>query len=310
MTERIKTLTYRRANFLVDDTGPLETYLVQAHQKFQHIEHRTITEEGHAVLECRNFKNKPGSGVFLHIAAYTPGEHASVVPRVKGVSSSNLQTAAPPDGCEFMDGDTTIFVSGNHVILCSSSLHEKQAERYMTRIISQANLSDHAGNFSISKIADVNKVKLLQTQGVKSIILNSSLFSASIDHIERTTVSKQIAGGVAEQLLSIFKKDYDDDYLENAENLNVSLKLSYDSRKKSASFGKAELGTIANIMVSENDDGFIIETLTGETVKSDDIALRKKVSMTKFGKTVYCDDAWNELEAYYLELKTGGLLEQ
>lgn len=309
MTERLKTLTYRRAHFLEDGKGPLESYLVEAHKRLPNIENRTIADDGHNVLECRDFNHKHGTGAFLHIAAYTPGEHASVVPRIKGVSAGALQTAAPPDGCEFMDGDVMVFVSGNHVIFCSSSLHEKQAERYLTRIVELANIDVHAENFSLSKVANVNKIKLLKNQGVKSINLNASLYSATLDHLERTTVNKRLTGGIAEQILAIFGKDKNDKDLEDAENLSVSLKLSFDSRKKGASFGREKLESLANMLVNEDDDGFTIETLSGEKVKSDDITLRKKISMLKFGKTVYCNDAWKELENYYLELKSGGLLE-
>jgi hypothetical protein len=310
MTDRNKTLSYRRAQFIVDGTETLESLLTSAHNLLPNIENRTIEDNGQVVLECRDFLNKPGSGVFIHIAAYTPGEQASVVPRTSGVSSGQLQTTDPPDGCEFMDGDTTIFVSADHVILCSSSLHEKQAERYMIRIIDKAGLPPQASQFAITRVANADKIKMIQKQGVKSINLNSSLYSATLDYIERTTVSKKLASGIAEQLIAIFKKDDVDTDLENAENLSVSLKLSFDSRKKGASFSRERLETLANQLVTENDDGFTISTLSGESIKSDDIILRKKVTLQRFGKSVYCADAWAELETYFYELKTGGLLEQ
>lgn len=310
MTNRIKTLAYRRAHFIVDGSGPLEPHLVEAHKRRPNIEDRTIDEDNQLVLECRNFSHKSGSGVFLHIAAYTPGEQASVVRRVRGVSSGDLETAAPPEGCEFMDGDTMIFVSGDHVILCSSTLHEKQSERYLTRIVELAKISTHAGNFGLSKVANIDKVRLLKKQGVKAIILNSTLYSASLEHLERTTVSKTLSGGIADQVLAIFGKNMNEQELEKAENINVNLKLSFDSRKSGAVFGQEKLGAIANLMVNEDDDNFIIETMTGEKISPNDVVLSKKTSMQKFGKTVYCQDAWRELENYYLELKNGGLLEQ
>lgn len=311
MANRIKTLAYRRAHFLVEGTGPLEQHLIEAHKRLPNIENRTIGEGNQIVLECRNFSHKPDFGVFLHIAAYTPGEQASVVRRVHGVSSGELETAAAPEGCEFMDGDTMIFVAGDHVLLCSSTLHEKQSERYLTRIVDAAKIATHAGNFELSKVANIDKVKLLKKQGVKSINLNSTLYSASLDHLERTTVSKSLAGGIADQVLAIFGKNMNEKELEKAENISVNLKLSFDSRKAGAAFGKEKLGAIADLMVNEDDnDGFTIETMTGEMVGPNDIILRKKIAMQKFGKTVYCQDAWRELEIYYFELKNGGLLEQ
>lgn len=310
MSERIKTMTYRRAQFIVDGKGPLETYLVDAHTRRPHIENRTIEDEHQMVLECREFKYKAGVGAFLHIAAYTPGEQASVVPRLRGVSSGDIKTVEPPDGCEFMDGDTMVLVAGNHAIICSSGLHEKHAERYMCRIIETAGVEQHAEKFSLCKTADVNKIALLNRQGVKSISLNASLHSATMDHLERTTVSKKLGGGMADQLLALISRDQEQIDLEQAENLSLKLTLSFDRRRNGAAFGREKLESLAKRMVEEDDDGFTIETLSGESVKSDDIILKKKISLPKFGKTVYCCDAWREIENYYLELKQGGLLEQ
>lgn len=310
MGNRLKTLSYRRVKFLTEGNDSLESLLITAHQSRPNIEDRTITQENQVVLECRNFHRKPGSGVFLHIAAYIPGEHASVVRRVSGVPSGGLETAPPPEGYEFMDGDTMLFVAGDHVIVCSSTLHERQAERYLTQIIDLAEIAPHAGNFSLTKIANIDKVRVLNTQGVKSINFNSSLYSASIDHLERTTVNKSLMGEIADKILAIVGKDMNEEGLENAENISVNLRLSFDNRKVGADESKKRLGEIANLMVTEDDDGFFIETMDGGRVSHSDIVLHKKMKMQKFGKTVYCQEAWTALENYYLELKEGGLLDQ
>ena len=162
----------------------------------------------------------------------------------------------------------------------------------------------------VSKIANIDKVRVLNKQGVKSINLNSTLYSASTDRLERTTVNKSLMGGVAEKVLAIFGRDLDEQELEQAENISVNLKLSFDSRKAGADGSKEKLGAIASLMVNDDDEGFYIETMDGGKVSHSDIVLHKKTMMQKFGKTVYCQDAWTELENYYLELKEGGLLDQ
>jgi hypothetical protein len=310
MDECNKTLTYRRAIFIVNGTGPLEQLLIQAHAVRPNIEHRCIEDPYHMVLECRDYKYKPGSGVFLHIAAFTPGEKASVAPRVQGVPRGLLQTTPPPDNTEFVDGDASVFVSGDHVIICSSSLHEKQAERYMVRIIELAGLSPQSYQFSITKIANADKVKMIQKQGVKCIRLDSCLYSATMDYVERTTIQKKLGAGIAEQLIALFKKDEDDTVLDGAENLNIRLSLSFDSRRKGAKFSRDKLEDMAQQLVDENEDGFSIETMSGESIKSDDVVLKKKVMLSKNGKSVHSEDTWAELESYYHELKMSGFLEQ
>lgn len=309
--DKLKVLSYRRAEFFTPQPAglTLQDYLLQAHNRFPNIEHRRITLPGRPDLEGRNWKSN-GNAFFLHIAAYTPGEEATVVPKLQGVPSGDIATTPPPDRCEFMDGDITALVHKNHIILCSSNLHEKNAETYMVNIVLNAQINDTAGKFTLSKVAQTSKIDLIRRQGVKSVSLDANLYNATLQHVDRRTVSKRIGANLGEILSSVFGKDQESLDLDFAENLSVKVILTFDQRKKSAALTGERLEAVAEGMLDEVDEGFSITTKGGEKIRPDDVVLKKQIRLPRFGKTVYCASAWEAMENYLLELQDGGLLEQ
>lgn len=246
----------------------------------------------------------------MHIAAYTPGEHASVVPRLRGVRVGEIGTAPPPENCEFMDGDIMVLVAGNHVLLCATNLHEKRAERYMSGIIEAAGLDRMASNFCLGRKANVDKIKLIQAQGVKAVNLNVDLFDATLDHVERNTIKKRVGGALMDEIKAFIFKDKTQEEIGNAENLSAKITVTYDSRKKGGGLGRQGVHDLASQMLADEEESFSIVTKLGEKINGSEISLRKTVSLPKHAKSVYCSDAWRELETYFYELKAGGLLEQ
>ena len=203
-----------------------------------------------------------------------------------------------------------VLVANDHVLLCSTNLHEKKAQRYMSRLIEKANPDGEALNFALSRVADINKLKLIQTQGVKSVSIDATIFDASIDHLERKTTKKKITGSLMDQVKAALFKDEQPDDLAAAENLSAHIVLTYDGRIKNKIFDKERIETMAKQLLDDNEDGFTIMTCKGEKIKGDQIALKKSVTLPKHGKSVYCKDAWNALEEYYFELRENGVLEQ
>lgn len=308
--EKQKTLGYRRAEFLTKVDKTLEQYLAEAHTKLADISQRRINLPGYPILQCLQHLHQDNLGVFIHIAAYTPGEKASVVPALRGVASGEVETAPPPEHCEFMDGDIMALIVGNDVLLCSTNLHEKRAQKYMQEIILAAGIDKKSSQFGLCKKANIDKLKLIQKQGVKSVNLNVSLFDASVEHLHRNTIKKKLGGGLMDEIKALLSIDKKITEINDAENLTAQILLTYDSRRKKGIIGRQRIEKIARQMIEEDDEGFSIKTLSGETIRGSDIALKKSVSLPKHGKSVFCGEAWRALESYYYELKAGGLLEQ
>jgi hypothetical protein len=180
----------------------------------------------------------------------------------------------------------------------------------MTGIIEATGLPRNASTFSLCRSANVDKLRLIQSQGVKAINLDVSLFDATLDNIDRTTVRQQIGGILMDQVKAMIFKDKTPEEIANAENLTARVILTYDSRKKGMSLGREGVEQLAIQMLDDDDEGFSIRTAGGQRIKGSDISLTKIVKIQKHGKSVFCSDAWRELETYYYELRADGLLEQ
>jgi len=303
--EKTKTLSYRRAQFLSPEAErALEDYLSEAKSKTPDLA-KFIHENGF-VLEERHHLFDPKVGHFLHIVAFTPGEKASIVPHLPGA----LATTSPPKQSDFLDGDIMVLIAGNHAIICSNGLHEKKVEQFLDKYFEAAGLDRVARCFNLTKVANINKVKMIEAQGVKEITLSSSLFDVSMQHNERTTVSKRLSGAFWDEVKALVLKDDGTSEIEESENLTAHLVLSYDGRKKEISVGRKRLEDISKKVVEEDEEGFSIVTVSGETLRGSDIALRKFTKIQKHGKSVLHSHAWTELEAYYRELYYNGLLDQ
>lgn len=301
-----KTLSYRRAVFISpggDNT--LETLFTSARDAVGP-GHRFNAEDDRPAIEERHHIYKTGTGHFLHVVAFTPGEEASIVPHAH---SGDLATTPPPEDADFMDGDIMAMICGNDVVLCANSLHEKQLERFLVKYLDAAGINDPEQTFELSKIANVNKVKMIQDQGVKEVCFDSSLYEASFLHTERQTVHNRLTGKFFDEFRALFFQDEEPIDLVEAENLTVKLVLSYDKRKKGADFSRKKLETMANRAYTEDDEGIKIKTFNGDIVSASDITLKKQVVLNRHGKTVWYSDAWSEIEKYYQELKAGGFLE-
>lgn len=304
--KRLKTMSYRRSVFLSPGgSNTLESMITSARSHLG-AGRKFPAENERPAIEERHYDFKAGVGHFIHIVAFTPGEEATIVPHGH---SGDLATTPPPVDADFMDGDIMAIISGNDVVLCSNSLHDKQLERFLVKYLDLAGLNGPDQIFELSKIANVNRIKMIHDQGVKEIQFDASLFEASFLHVEQETIRRKLTGSIMNEFRALLFKDDEEVDLEETENLTVKLVLTYDKRKKGADFGRKKLEMMADRAYTEDDEGIKIVTYNGDTVSASDITLKKSVSINKHGKTVWYADAWKEIELYYQELKAGGFLE-
>lgn len=304
--KKSKTLSYRRSVFL--SPGGTETlqHLITSARKKLGGGYRIPAVDEHPAIEERHYKTETNVGIFLHIAAFTPGEEASIVPHD---NNGDLATTPPPDNSDFMDGDIMALVAGNDVVLCSNSLHEKQLERYIAKLLDLSGLNGPQQIFELSKAANVDRIKMIQKAGVKEIWLDSTFYEASFIHDETETIRKKLTGKLMDEFKALFYEEGEEISVDEAENLTVKLVLSYDKRRKGADFIRKKLEMMADKAYSEDDEGIKIVTYSGDTISASDITLKKAVKINSHAKSVFYDDAWKELDQYYIDLKNGGFLE-
>jgi hypothetical protein len=305
---RERTLYYRRVHWFATGTHNLQTYIDRAHGRLNTTALRTFDyHEGQ--LQGINYhqNGNPGASL-LHVTYYVPKQPTSLVPDPAAVQATETVERNPPPRHSFMEGDVFLLVKENDIIMCSSGAREGAAKHYLIQMLDKCAIDE---GFELEQVANVDKVALLQQEGVKRIRLGSSVFKATYDYVQRQTKKTELMGKVAEEIMRIFGggviENLDD--LKSYDNLRVKLEVSFDDRKKHGELAAQSLAAAGCSMLDSDDEGFTIETKSGKKLTSADIKVSKKVELNEHGNSVSCEHAWMEMQEYFNELDDAGVLE-
>ncbi|MCG8369729.1 MAG: hypothetical protein MJA32_04345, partial [Proteobacteria bacterium] len=174
--DKSRTLSYRRAEYAQAPSNgkTLEHFVMAAMDKQKNIEERRIRYAGGYTLECRHQSRNPETGHLLHVAAYTKDEKASVVPTKTTVEEADLDTRSPPRGADYLDGDLMALIVKNHVIVCTTQLHEARLEDYLKALFGKAELDAESQQFRLERTADVSVMNAIQKEGIKEISVDAT----------------------------------------------------------------------------------------------------------------------------------------
>ncbi len=308
---REKILTYRRAEWLDDRPKgtTLESCLRSAHIALKTVEDRTvIRDSGQCIRSAKKHAPRDG-GIFVHLIADTPGERASVIPKMKtGVEEVEVGTAGPPDDSEFMDGDAFLYVRDDHVCMCGTGIRDGAIRLFLYEFFTKAKLGKHSRKFDLLKTPKLDKLRMLNAQGVKEIELRASLYQATAQYERRKSNTSGVLRKIATHIRSVVggeKEDFDD-------SLRVGVVIKTDERsRKHLKLGEKRIEDMATDVVKnfEMDDDFTITTNTGQKIRANEIFINEVALIDAFGKSVKCQKAWDALLDFYGSLKKTGALE-
>lgn len=308
---RDKTLSYRRSEWLNDVTGlTLERCIKEAHKSLKNIGDRHI-QYGDRVVRSVKHRDVGTGGILLHLTTETPGEAASVVPKVEPSKEElDLQIARPPADGEWLDGDAFLYVNGNHICMCATGIRDGSIRYFLQEFFKKAGIRKDATKFDLMKIADMMKIKFLQKNGVKEIVIKATMYKASADYARRKSKAVAAAGAAAKHIAAFLNKPND----VNPDGLRVAVSLKTDRRfnSKQIAIGETRLEKVAEDLLKkpENNDDFLIVTKTGQKITPNEIFMSTVVSIERDGKTVKRNKAWNELTKFYKFLHDSGALEE
>jgi hypothetical protein len=309
---REKTLSYRHAEWLeaIPKGTTLESCLRDAHNTLKTVDERTIVRDSGQCIRSANKSAPRDGGIFVHLTADTPGEQASVVPKKGNVEAIEVGTAAAPSDAEFMDGDAFLYVNGDHVCMCSTGLRDGAMRLFLYEFFTKARLGKHATKFDLLKVPSLDKMKMLNREGVKQIDLRASLFQATTRYENRKTKALGALRTLARHVMAVVaaeKENFD-------QGLRVAITIKTDDRvmRKHLAVGEKRIEALARDVLSNFDqnDDFIIETQGGDKIRADEIFVKEVVFIDRFGKSVKCKKAWEYLERFYGRLKKSGALGQ
>lgn len=310
--KREKTVSYRRAAWVDGVSGiDLEWCIREAHAKLKTVDDRTIGYGGTLTRSAKqkNVRADGKGGLFLHLVTDTPGESASVVPKVSERSTDlDLKTEAPPLDGEWLDGDAFVFVKGDHLCFCATGIRDGSINWFLHEIFKKAKIRKDSVRFDLAKAADITKLRLLHSQGVKEIEIRALVSRATSHYEQRKGTTYGALGTAGKFLKTIWQapNDYTDD------SLKLVLCLKVDKRFAGVKLGEKRIEQIAADVVksAEKGDDFSILTKTGQRITQSEIFIRSKVLIDSEGKTVQRDKAWDELATFFRVLTTSGAVDQ
>jgi len=310
---REKTLSYHRAEYFCDHpkTINLGMCIKQVTDKLTTISQRSVQRTGGYMMRLAQYKlDQATGGHFLHITFETPGEHASIVPRVSNDAREfAVATMAPPNYAEFMDGDAFLYVNSNDTLLCATAVAIGSVRYFLQAFFEKSAIRHDAGQFEFLNAVDTKLFALIQKKGIKEIEIRASMFEASAHYDLRRTHAAGAPGAVSKYLRTIAKAGHDvsDDALRVAVTINLDKR-----RKKGVALGHKRLETLASDIIQnrQDDDDYTIVLESGEKIKPKELVLRSRADIASIGKSVIRNDAWSALLSYYTELFQSGQLEQ
>jgi hypothetical protein len=310
VARRDKTVSYRRAEWLPEVMGlTLEKCLKDALVNLKTIDERTIIAGGQHTRIVKH-RNVTAGGTYFHITSDTPGEFASVVPKVApNVSELDLKVQKPPTDGEWLDGDAFLYVRDDHVCMCSTAMRDSTIQNYLFELFKKATLRKDSIRFQLMKAADITKLKMLHSQGVKELEIRGTLYQVTANYEKRKARVAGGLGAIGKHIKNYLKRPHD----VTPDALRVMLVLKVDRRfGKHIRVGEKTIETLAADVVknSEKNEDYVIVTKTGQKISPKEIFMRSKVSIESDGKTVNRDKAWRELLGFFDQLKNSGALEQ
>lgn len=264
--------------------------------------------------EVRHRKHGKGdTWVSLHLAVWTRGQPASIVPHGSGNLEADLDASTPDQTFDYLDGDGMVLIAENHCFLMPSGVPQKHLEFYLRFLLSHgrgegAEIPLHTEKFELLAVADETVIQQIRQQGVKKIHLHVGQYLETSKQyaVDHPTIIQKIGRAILDNLVEDEKTQSE---IEAAANVQVRLVISCDTRYK-GQLRPDDLTSIAQKIAREDDEAIEIETGTGQRIKRGQVVRKRPVDIVGFGKTVDHEDAWRKMVEYYLDLRNGGMLDQ
>lgn len=296
--KRRKRLVYLKACYSGTYQGPLERDLKEAYRILPRAQDRIVELAGKKWTGIY-YKEKTDYVIF-QFALSVPGEAASTLP-VDHLDSDSveMETTEAPVGYDFSDGDSICLVSQNDVFVCSSSMKDCSINQFIKALFEKAGLEKDASTVQIQKLARADKIRLINTIGVKSVKTG-----LAIGLPEFTCISEGSENGLLRKILHALS-DRDDSLLQAAQAAQANVQLIIGKSRKTSTTELEWLKQTAKEAL-ELDDNYRIELQDGTVMSPNEIIFSRYVNMDPHGKSVFISEASEKLEGFKNDLYTNG----
>ncbi|MEW7006749.1 hypothetical protein [Lentilitoribacter sp. EG35] len=309
MPRILKTLEYRRANWL-SDANNLEQLIRSAWDQFDTQLERTISRGANRAITGLKSRDFGQMGFALHCARYTNGQSIGTVPMAPQASAEVGER--PPEANEnFMNADFMALIKDNHVIVMNCGRNAGALRDFLTKLFEKANFADNTQMLDLARIGNLDKLAMIETVGVGTIDMDINISDAAANEIiglEDQGIWSKATSRFSNAIHAITAQDESIAQLRLAEQGRV--RVSINVQKRDLEVAKSGLDSLAEAIADDDEaDNFVIHLRNGQTIRADEVTVKKQVRLQEVANSVSVIEAWDEMASYYSELSDSGQIE-
>lgn len=310
MAKHTKTLEYRRARF-IDDGQNLEQLVRQAWGQFGTQAERTITVGGDRSTAGLRARDCNEDGFAMHCGRYIDGQGVGTI-QTAPAPEVGVGEQPPEPGENFLNSDLMALIRGNQVICMNCGRNAGSLRIYFQKLFSKAGFDNASRQFELVRIANPDKVAIIEAVGVKRVDLEISIADATaaelIDESGGGGIWQNITDSLGGALQAITGQDEVVEKIRQAEK--GTMRVSINVPKGDLSAAKEGLAQLSEEVVEDEDsESYTIHLGNGDTIKPKEVSVRKQVKLEAAANSVSVFQAWDEMQSYMAELLENGQVE-
>jgi len=296
-----KNIEYRRANWLTGNLD-LEEYVRETWRLLPDQVDRTITKLDNSNITGLKSMDFGIDGFAIHCARYVNGQGVGVI-SMNPKHNVDLEELPPNDNENFLNSDFIVLFQKNHIASIGVVRSALILSDYLKDLFKKSLLGDDAQNFELIRVASVDAIRSIKKYKVKSIDLKVAISTATAAHFELDR--KDWFGPL---LGALIKRDPKVEDLRNSQNGTAKISIIVPSGDLLAV--NEGLDALAMSVVNdEESEDFVINLRNGDTIKPDQMSVRKTVKLEGVADSVSVDQAWNEMRFFLQKLHEDGQIE-
>ena len=310
MAKQTKTLEYRRARFL-DDGQNLEQLVRQAWGQFGTQAERTITVGGDRATTGLRSLDLNAVGFAVHCGRYTDGQGVGTI-QTAPAPEVDIGEQPPAPGENFLTSDLMALIKDNHVICMNCGRNAGSLRIYFQQLFRKAGFDDASRQFELVRIANPDQVAIIEAVGVKRVDLEIDIAEATaaelIDGAGGGGIWHNITDSLGNAFQAITGQDETVEQIRQAEK--GTIKVSINVPKGDLNAAKEGLAQLSEEVVEdEESESYIIHLGNGDTIKPNEVSVRKQVKLEAAATSVSVFQAWEAMQEYIGELMENGQVE-
>ena len=272
---------------------------------------RTITVGGDRATTGLRSRDLETVGFAVHCGRYTDGQGVGTI-QTAPAPEADIGEQPPSPGENFLNSDLMALIKDNHVICMNCGRNAGSLRSYFQQLFRKAGFDDASRQFELVRIANPDQVAIIEAVGVKRVDLEIDIAEATaaelIDGIGGGGIWNKITDNLGNAFQAITGQDEIVEQIRQAEK--GTMKVSINVPKGDLNAAKEGLAQLSEEVVEdEESESYIIHLGNGETIKPNEVSVRKQVKLKAAANSVSVFQAWESMQEHIGDLIDHGRVE-